>query len=391
MGQSSSQQQQMFNRVNSFLDTPDGPSIAAAQLVEAQNKNFGNLIGAARGGRGGAGAQAQALRGAISEGGAIASDTANQLATLRAQEEDMRRNRQLSAMGLGGQMASDIRQGDLSYRGQDIAQLQSDQSTALGARGQNLSALQSDQSTALGARGQDLNAAMSDQSQQNAMAMANLQAAMQGRGQDLSALQGDQSAGTQLSLANLSAMLQQRGQDLTALQSDQGAQTQLALGNLSAQTTARGQDINALLGDQSTAAQIALGNLGAQTTARGQNLSALQSDQSSQLAMQQLLGNMGTTIRGQDLQTLTNDADRQLQAQQLAAQLQMGLTNSALTANGQGIEAQQGADRNSIAQQQLINQLIDSGMKLTPEQQALIATRSGLLGAAPALLPLLAA
>jgi hypothetical protein len=247
MGASNADQQGMLGRVNSFLDAPEGPSVAQAQLQQSQAGNMADLIGAARSGRGGAGSQAQALRGAISAGSAVMSDTAGQAATLRAQEQDMLKNRQLNAIGLGGQMATAARGQDISYRGQD------------------LSALQGDQSTALGARGQDLQGSIANQGAQLGLEQLSGQLALGARGQDLSALQSDQGA-----------QLGTRAQDLSALQGNQGAQ----LG-------ARGQDV----------------------TARGQDLGALQGDQNAQLAAQQLAlqGQMGLTglglqAQGQGLQ-----------------------------------------------------------------------------------------
>lgn len=340
MGQSSADQQSMLGRLNAFLDAPEGPSVAEAQLRQAQADNMGQLIGMARSGRGGAGAQAQALQGALSEGGAIASDTAGQLATLRAQEEDMRRNRALSAIGLGGEMATAARGQDLSYRGQDLSALQGDQSTQLGARGQDLSAAMANQSTqtqleqlraqtALGARGQDLSALQGDQS--TALGLEGLRAntAVSTRGQDLQALLGDQSAS-----------IAARGQNLGALQSDQA--TQLAT---------RGQDISVLQGNQQTALGARGQDLGALSAdqqaaiaARGQNLSALQGNQQAGLTTRGQdiqatsdLNAINTTRRGQDLSALTSDADRNLAAQQLSLQGQLGFGGLANDARGQGL------------------------------------------------------
>jgi hypothetical protein len=292
-GVSAADQQSMLARVNGFLDAPEGPSVAQSQLQQAQAQNMSQMLGAARSGRGGAGAQAQALAGAMSEGGAIASDTAGQLATLRAQEEDMRKNRALSAMGLGGELAT-------AARGQD-----------LNVRGQDLSALQGDQSTQLGARGQDLTAAMSNQSTQSQLEQLRAQTALGARGQDLSALQGDQSAA-----------LGMRGQNLSALQGNQ----QTALG-------ARGQDLGALTADQ-----------GAAINARGQNLSALQGNQAAQLGMRgqnvtqegNILG-ANTTYRAQDLANATSNADRNMAAQQLSLQGQLGYRGLANDANALGL------------------------------------------------------
>jgi len=305
LGLSSQNQQGMMGRLEGFLDGPQGPSIAEAQLQQGQADNMASLIGAARSGRGGAGSQAQALRGAISEGGAIASDTMGQMATLRAQEEDMLKNRQLSAIGLGGELGTAMRGQDLAFRGQD------------------LSALQGDQSTQLGTRGQDLSGAMANQSTRTALEGLRAQTALGARGQDLSALQGDQSTGLGLEGLRANTSVATRGQDLSALQGDQ-----------STQLGARGQNLQGLTADQS-----------AQLGMRGQNLSALQGNQATALGTRgqdvtQELGLAGTnaTIRGQDINALTSDADRALQAQQLALEGQLGYGRLGNEAMGQGLD-----------------------------------------------------
>jgi len=326
MGQSSGDQQGMMARLNGFLDAPEGASVAEAQLQQAQANNVGQMLGMARSGRGGAGAQAQALAGAMSEGSAIASDTAGQLATLRAQEEDMRKNRALSAIGLGGDMATAARGQDLGYRGQD------------------LSALQGDQSTALGSRGQDIQAAMANQSTQSQLEQLRANTALGARGQDLSALQGDQSTALGLEGLRANTSVATRGQDLSALQGDQST----ALG-------ARGQNLQGLTADQS-----------ADIAARGQNLSAAQGNQATALGMRGQnvaqegnVINANTAMRGQDLSAVTGDADRNLAAQQLALQGQLGFGGLQNQATGQGLDYlsqanQQALGAEGIAQQRAI-------------------------------------
>lgn len=301
MGASSADQQSMMARLNGFLDAPDGPSVAEAQLQQAQANNIGQMLGLARSGRGGAGAQAQALAGAMSEGSALASDTAGQMATLRAQEEDMRRNRALSAIGLGGEMATAARGQDLGYRGQDLA------------------ALQGDQATSLGARGQDLQASMANQSTQSQLEQLRAQTALGARGQDLSALQGDQSTA-----------LGARGQDLSALQSD-----------IQAQIAARGQNLSALQGNQS-----------AGVSTRGQDIAA-QSD----------LNNVNTTRRAQDLAALTSDADRNLAAQQLALQGKLGFGGLQNQATGQGLDYLSNANQQALGAEGMAQANIMQGQR----------------------------
>lgn len=242
MGGAAGDQQNMLGRLQGFLDQGTDPSIAQAQLQQAQANNAANLIGAARSARGGPGAVAAAMRGAISEGSAIGSDTAGQMATLRAQEADMQRQRQLQGIGLGGQLAGDIRAGDQAYRGQDIQQALADQSTQLGARGQ------------------DLNALLADQASGNQLALANLEAALAGRGQNLQALQGDQSSA-----------LGARGQDVNAL-----------LGQMQQNVVQRGQTLDTMSADaqrnldaQGMNMQRELGMAGLGVQSQGQGLDYL--------------------------------------------------------------------------------------------------------------------
>lgn len=307
-GAANANQQSMIGRVNSFLDTPQGPSVAEAQLRQAQADNAAQLMGAARSGRGTSGDQAEALREAMAGGSALMSDTAGQLATLRAQEQDMRQNRDLSAMGLGGQLAGEQRGQDLGYRGQNLASLQGDQSTALGARGQNLQASLANQ-------------------------------------------------GTQLSLEQLRGQLGlgARGQNLSALQSDQGAQ----LG-------ARGQNLSALQGNQATQ----LGARGQDVTARAQDLSALTGDADRGLAAQQLglqgqlgLSGLGLQAQGQGLQASAQQNALGLGAEGMAQDaisqanrntLQQAIANGANATQLAAIE-QQIASRPSFGQQLGLN------------------------------------
>jgi hypothetical protein len=314
-GAQSADQAGMMGRLNGFLDAPEGPSVAEAQLKQAQAQNMGQMIGLARSGRGGAGAQAQALEGAMSEGGAVASDTAGQLATLRAQEEDMRKNRALSAIGLGGNMATDARGQDLSFRGQ------------------NLTAAQGDQSTQLGARGQDLTASMANQQTQTQLEGLRAQTALGARGQNLGALQGDQSTALSALQGDQSAQLGVRGQNLSAAQGNQ----QTALG-------ARGQNLDAMSTD-----------VQAQIAARGQNLGALQGNQQAQLGARgqnvtqegNILG-ANTAMRQQDLGALTSDADRNLAAQQLSLQGQLGFGGLQNDATGQGLQYMSQANQQAL-------------------------------------------
>lgn len=324
-GASNADQAGMLARLNGFLDAPEGPSVAEAQLRQAQAGNMADLIGAARSGRGGPGAQALALQDAMSAGAGIASDTAGQLATLRAQEDDMRRNRQLSAIGLGGDMAT-------AQRGQD-----------LGFRGQDLQALQGDQSAALTGRGQDLQAAMANQGTQTALEQLRAQTALGARGQNLSALQGDQGTAAQMSLGQLQADVTGRGQNLAALQGDQST----------------------ALGREGLAAETALG-------ARGQNLSLLQGNQSTALG-----------ARGQNANVLTADADRNLAAQRLGLDAGLGYGNLANTASGQGLQFLNNANQQGVMAQGMNNDLVQSQLSnQTSLQNALTAGQYGLQAAA---------
>ena len=251
------------------------------------------------------------------------SPTAGQMATLRAQEEDMLRNRQLSAIGLGGELSGQMRGQDLQFRGQD------------------LSALQGDQSTALGARGQDLQGAMANQSTQTALEQLRAQTALGARGQDLGALQSDQATQAALAQARGQLALGARGQDAGMLQ----AQGQLDLG-------ARGQDLGALQGDQATALGARGQDLGALTSQlqagvqqRGQDLSALQGNQATQLG----LAGIGAQMRGQDLGALQGDQSAALAAQDLALRGQLGLGGLGLQAQGQGLDFASQANQQALA------------------------------------------
>lgn len=388
MGQQSGDQQAMMSRLNGFLDSPDGPSVAEAQLQSAQADNMANLLGAARSGRGGAGAQAQALRGAMSEGSAIMSDTAGQLATLRAQEADMLKNRQLSAIGLGGDMATAARGQDLSFRGQDLSALQGDQGTALGARGQDLQSAMANQSTQtaleqlraqtdLGARGQNLAALQGDQSTALGLEGLRAQTATTNRGQDLSALTADQQASIAARGQNLGALqgnqqtaLGARGQNLSALQGDQSTAAQMSLGQLQADLMGRGQNLSALQGDQSTA--LGREGLAAQTAlgARGQDLSLLQGNQSTALGARGQdvtrelgLQNVNLGMRGQDAGVLMGDADRNLAAQRLGLDAGLGYGGLANTASGQGLQFLNNANQQGIMAQGMQNDLLQSQLQ----------------------------
>ncbi len=337
-GASNVDQQGMLGRLNGFLDAPEGPSIAEAQLKQAQAGNMADLIGAARSGRGGAGAQAQALRGAMSEGSAVMSDTAGQLATLRAQEQDMLKNRQLNAIGLGGDMAT-------AQRGQD-----------LGFRGQNLQGLQGDQSTALGARGQDIQSAMANQGTQTALEQLRAQTALGARGQNLSALQGDQGTAAQMSLGQLGADVTGRGQNLSALQGDQS--TQLGQQGLAAQTAlaGRGQDLSLLQGNQATA-------LGA----RGQDVTNASN-----------MANVNLGLRGQDANVLTADADRGLAGQRLNLDAGLGYGNLANEATGQGLNFLSNANQQGVMSQGLSNDMSQNLMNnYTSMNNAQVAADAG--------------
>jgi hypothetical protein len=332
-GAANADQAGMLSRLNGFLDAPEGPSVAEAQLRQAQASNMADLIGAARSGRGGAGQQARALSDAMSMGTGIMSDTAGQLSTLRAQEEDMRRNRQLSAIGLGGEMST-------AQRAQDI-----------GFRGQNLQALQGDQGAALQGRGQDLQAAMANQGTQTQLEQLRAQTALGARGQNLGALQGDQSTALGLEGLRAETALGARGQNLSALQGDQGTQAQMALGNLDAALSGRGQNLAAMQGDQSTA--LGREGLAAQTAlgARGQNLDLLQGNQQTALG-----------ARGQNASMLMSDADRSMAAQQLELNAGLGYGGLANQATGQGLNFLSQANQQGMLGQQMSNDMMQQLM-----------------------------
>ena len=93
-----------------YANQGPGPSVAQAQLQLAQADNERQALSMARNTRGIG--QNAAVRGAATEQARIGGQTAGQMAVLRAQEEDMWRQRELQARTQASQITEGIRQGD---------------------------------------------------------------------------------------------------------------------------------------------------------------------------------------------------------------------------------------------------------------------------------------
>lgn len=100
-------------RMLDYANQGPGPSVAEAQLQEARNQNMRQALSMARSNRGNLGA-ANALSQAAEQRAQIAGQTGGQLATLRAQEADMWRQRQLDANKAANDITAQIRSGDLA-------------------------------------------------------------------------------------------------------------------------------------------------------------------------------------------------------------------------------------------------------------------------------------
>lgn len=101
---------QSVNRLNAYADQGPGESAAQAQLRQQSEQNLGAALSLARSGRGnGAGN----MKMAIAENAATNAETNMQAATLRAQEADAWRGRQLQAMGLAQEGTTNMRSQDI--------------------------------------------------------------------------------------------------------------------------------------------------------------------------------------------------------------------------------------------------------------------------------------
>jgi len=110
-----SAQTDVMGKVNAFTQQPEGPSAAEVQLGQQSQKNMSDALALARSGRArDAGSQARALNVAQAENAQTGADTNQQAALLRANEAATKRQQDLSALGLSGQLASGIDTSKLS-------------------------------------------------------------------------------------------------------------------------------------------------------------------------------------------------------------------------------------------------------------------------------------
>lgn len=105
------------NDLRAFLaaQKQEGPSAAEALMTKATDRIAAESLGIAASARGGAAARERATRGAQSANVARSAEASSNIAALRAQEEDARRNRQQAILSLisGNAAAGDAR--DLGY------------------------------------------------------------------------------------------------------------------------------------------------------------------------------------------------------------------------------------------------------------------------------------
>lgn len=121
--QAGAREQQMANtnRLLDFANGPEGPSGAQAQLQMGSDRAMAANLALAGSGTG-MGDSSEAMRRAQFANATQQSETANQAAMLRAQEEQARRQMQLGALGTAQDAFSGIRSADLGARDQSIGQ-----------------------------------------------------------------------------------------------------------------------------------------------------------------------------------------------------------------------------------------------------------------------------
>ncbi len=124
------------NRLLDFANGPAGPSAAQAQLQMGSDRAMAANLALAGSGTG-MGDSAEAMRRAQFQNATQQSETANQAAMLRAQEEEARRQMQLGALGQAQDAYGAIRGADLGARDQSIGQAQFGVDAELQNRGLN--------------------------------------------------------------------------------------------------------------------------------------------------------------------------------------------------------------------------------------------------------------
>lgn len=300
---------------------PNTSSKAEAQLADAQQMNLSNSLALARSARGGPAAQAQALRGAQAEGAATMSQSSRDLATLRAQEEDTAKQRELSALGLGGQLSGDIRTGDIGERGQNVGALETALTAGTAQRGQTIGAVTADQAARTSQRGQTIdallgerNAGVAERGQTVGAQTAQLNAGVSQRGQDVGALE-----------AALGAGVTQRGQTVEQQVAERNAGVAERGQTTQANTAANQQTLDALLGT----GQLAQTERNAGVTERGQNIAGATS--AEQIAAQRDIANNANLTEQQKIAANTAIQKAAL-GYQLTPQEQIDLENARIKA-----------------------------------------------------------
>jgi len=114
-------QQDVLDQAMAFAKNTDEPTKAELLLKQAQEQGMGDALSVARSGRArDAGSQARALQTATAENAASGVANARDAALLRQQEAQDFRNQQLSALGLGNNIATGMRGASDTERGQTL-------------------------------------------------------------------------------------------------------------------------------------------------------------------------------------------------------------------------------------------------------------------------------
>ncbi len=319
-----------IDRLNAYADEAEGPSAAQAMLRGQADADKRTQLAIARSGRGVAGS-VQAQRQAMTEGAMIEAETRGQAATLRAQETDAYKNRQLQALAQAGSL---------------ISQSEAQRLTALSNAGSLMSQADQQKLAALTAYGQ-------------------LKAT-----QDSQILAGKQSAG-QLT-AQSDNMRLGATQSAASLQGQMDAQRLGAVSN-AAQLRTQGDSIRS--NNLQAAGNIRL--QGSEINQRGAIAASNADLQAQALNLQSLslAGNVSTAIRSQNIDVLKSNLSADLQTMglndqqvrffsQMASDREVASQNLQMQANSMGANLEQ-------AQQALDLQWAQFGFnQLTTQQQA---------------------
>lgn len=320
-----------IDRLNAYADAPEGPSAAQATLRGQADADKRTQLAIARSFRGGPGAAVQAQRQAMTEGGLIQAETRGQAATLRAQETDAYKSRQLQALAQAGSL---------------ISQAEAQRLTALSNAGALMSQADQQKLTALQAYSQAKTA------------------------QDSQQLSAKQSAGQLTS--NAEGMLLNATSNAAQLQGQMDAQRLGAISN-AAQLRTQGDQIRS--SNLQSAGNIRL--QGSEINQRGAIAASNADLQAQALNLQSLslAGNISTAIRSQNIDVLKSNLSADLQTMglndqqvrffsQMASDREVASQNLQMQANSMGANLEQ-------AQQALDLQWAQFGFnQLTTQQQA---------------------